>query len=353
MGEPVTCVVEAIHPKTMSVQVITPPNTQRKASTPPQPQSDGKLMTRRSFSVRHYDPDRPLRVKNISLTWSAVGGHSGIVRLPQQKVKVASVLTGVIQPNTRDFRNPLGVSNDQDSMALSKPKAQSSKLIAARATFWSRHAPPALQEKNWILLVILGVIAVSAFGSLIGWSARRFIESRRKDEGPYVDPRPAHVIAWSELGLLAQARLIEAGAHKPYSLRISEIMRAYFGRRYNFAGLEMTSDEMRESLAHIDLDDEVLLILDHFLSDTDLIKFADLTTSASALEELAQQAHRMIELSRERALEEESEGAEESEKSEEEVSSNDRRFQRPEAKERTSDQVSEPTQGERREEGEV
>jgi hypothetical protein len=273
--------------------------------------------------------------------------------LPQQKVKVASVLTGVIQPNTRDFRNPLGVSNDQDSMALSKPKAQSSKLIAARATFWSRHAPPALQEKNWILLVILGVIAVSAFGSLIGWSARRFIESRRKDEGPYVDPRPAHVIAWSELGLLAQARLIEAGAHKPYSLRISEIMRAYFGRRYNFAGLEMTSDEMRESLAHIDLDDEVLLILDHFLSDTDLIKFADLTTSASALEELAQQAHRMIELSRERALEEESEGAEESEKSEEEVSSNDRRFQRPEAKERTSDQVSEPTQGERREEGEV
>jgi hypothetical protein len=106
-------------------------------------------------------------------------------------------------------------------------------------------------------------------------------------------------------------------------------------------------------LAHIDLDDEVLLILDHFLSDTDLIKFADLTTSASALEELAQQAHRMIELSRERALEEESEGAEESEKSEEEVSSNDRRFQRPEVKERTSDQVSEPTQGERREEGEV
>ena len=307
IGAPVTCVVEVIYPKTMSVQVITPPNTRREASTPPQQRGKDQLVIQRAFSVRHYDPDRPLRVKNISLTWSALGGHSGIVRLPQQKIKVSSVLTGVSQPHIRDFSHPLGHVRDEGSMSLSQPKTQPANLIQARAQFWARHAPPSLQEVNWTLVVILGLIVVSIVGILIGWVTRRIIDSMQRDEGPYVDPRPAHIIAWSELDLLAQARLIEAGAHKPYSLRISEIVRAYFGRRYQFAGLEMTSDEMRENLSEIDLDDEVLLILDHFLSDTDLIKFADLTTSASALEELAHKAHRMIDLTRERDPEEDEE----------------------------------------------
>ena len=299
MGEPALCVVEVVYPETMSVQVITPPNTKREASTPPMPQADGSLITRRAFSVRHYDPDRPLRIKNLSVTWSAVGGHSGIVRLPHKKINVTSILTGVSQPNTRDFVNPLGVVDDQSVMALSRPKAPTPQLNEARENFWVRHAPPSLQMNRrtlqWLLWALIGVIV-----SVLVRAVARFMASLRKDEGPYVDPRPAHVIALSELNLLAQARLIEAGAHKPYSLRISEIMRAYFGRRYDFAGLEMTSDEVREILANMELDDAVLITLDQFLSDTDLIKFADFTTSASALEELAQQAHRMIDLTRER-----------------------------------------------------
>lgn len=315
IGAPVTCAIEVRHPETMSVQVLTPPNALKVTGDATASPDARELITKRSFELRHYQLDRPLRVKDLSVTWSAIGGHAGTVRLPDQKITVKESLVGVAQPRIRDLNNPLGVvSEGQGALSMSRTKRASKRAQAERAQgeaaleqardlYWVRHAPPSLQQLSRTLVVLVGGIAVGILGVIVGWIIRRVSALLARDEGPYVDPRPAHEIALADLEELDRARLIEAEAYKPYSQRISEIMRAYFGRRYQFHGLEMTSDELRERLGVEELSAEAKLLLDHFLSDTDLIKFADLSGSAGISLSMRERAGRLVEITQDQVTE--------------------------------------------------
>ena len=288
---PVTCVVTITHTADMTVKVTAPVGAESGDAALPQPGPDGNLVTKRRFIVRQTELDKPLRIKNVRVDWSAVGGHEGVVKLPNQKIPIKSLLLGVSEPISRDFKHPLGKKAE-----LGSDKGQQTE---AQAAFWQRHQPPALTEPNWTLIFLLAALAVSLLGIALGWVIRRWAELRARNKGPYIDPRPAHVIAYEALEILERARLIEDGAFKIYSQRLSEVLRAYFGKRFDFNGLEMTSDELREALDLQELDAESYLVLEDFLSDTDLIKFADVDTSARALAESKQQVHRLIELTKE------------------------------------------------------
>jgi hypothetical protein len=290
IAAPVTCVVTITHPKTMTVKVNAPPGAENGVAALPQPTQSGELVTKRLFTLRQIELNKPLRIKNVQVSWSAVGGHEGVVKLTDQKIVIRSMLMGISDPVSRDFSHPLGKKMEAG--------ADEASLNNARQEFWLRHAPPSLMEPNLTLIIILGIIGVSTLGIFIGWVIRKWVEVRARNQAPYVDPRPAHVIAFEALTILEEARLIEDGAFKIYSHRLSEIMRAYFGKRYDFNGLEMTSDELREALNIIDLNDETYLVLEDFLSDTDLIKFADFSTSAQALEESKSRVYRLIDLTK-------------------------------------------------------
>ena len=287
---PLTCVVTITHPANMTVKVNAPTGAESGFADLPEPTADGQLVTKRLFTIRQLELDKPLRVKNVQVSWSAVGGHEGVVKIPNQKIPVRSTLMGVSAPLAKDFANPSGQKSELG--------ADKDKQTLAQQEFWQRHAPPSLMEPNWTLIVILSILAVSAIGVFLGWVIRIWAEARARNRAPYVDPRPAHVIAFEALDKLAAARLIEDGAFKIYSQRLSEIARAYFGKRYDFNGLEMTSDELREALSDLELTPEAYLVLEDFLSDTDLIKFADLSTSASAIEESRNRVYRLIDLTK-------------------------------------------------------
>ena len=290
VAAPLTCIVTITHPANMTVKVNAPAGAESGQADLPEPTANGLLITKRLFTIRQIELDKPLRVKNVQVSWSAVGGHEGVVKLPKQKIPLRSTLMGVSAPVAKDFAHPSGQKSELG--------ADKSKQALAQQEFWQRHAPPSLMEPNWTLIVILSILAVSAIGVFLGWVIRMWAEARARNREPYVDPRPAHVIALEALEKLATARLIEDGAFKIYSQRLSEITRAYFGKRYNFNGLEMTSDELREALSELDLSPEAYLVLEDFLSDTDLIKFADLNTSASAIEESKNRVYRLIDLTK-------------------------------------------------------
>lgn len=294
VAAPLSCVVTITHSASMTVKVNAPAGAESGLADLPEPTADGQLITKRLFTIRQLELDKPLRVKNVQVSWSAVGGHEGVVKLPNQKIPVRSTLMGVSAPLAKDFANPSGQKSELG--------ADKNKQELAQQEFWHRHAPPSLMEPNWTLIVILSILAVSAIGVFLGWVIRIWAEARARNRAPYVDPRPAHVIAFEALDKLAAARLIEDGAFKIYSQRLSEITRAYFGKRYSFNGLEMTSDELREALNELDLTPEAYLVLEDFLSDTDLIKFADLNTSASAIEESKNRVYRLIDLTKQEEL---------------------------------------------------
>lgn len=290
IAQPVTCLVTITHPSTMTVQVSFPIGAERGEAILPTPQEDGQLLTQRAFILRNGELNKPLRVKGIKVTWDAIGGHHGVVKVPDQKIPTRAILLGVNEPLPRDFDHPRGQRAERED--------ESPEALAARAQFWNRHAPPSLTEPNWTLIFLFRALAIGLIGVGFGWLFRRWAEARAARRAPYVDPRSAHEIAYDELYRLAQERLIEGGEFKTYSQRLSEIMRAYFGKRYGFMGLEMTSDELRDALKSEGLNMEAHLVLEDYLSDTDLIKFADLSTSAQALEEMARRARRLIELTR-------------------------------------------------------
>ena len=290
IAAPVTCVVTISHSPEMTVQVTAPPGAESGAATLPKAEPNGQLVTKRLFMLRQLELNKPLRVKGVKVRWSAIGGHEGVIELPQEKIPVKVQLMGVSDPKVRDLKNPTGLRVEEG--------VEDQKQISTREAFWRRHTPPSLTEYNWTLLIILGALAVSLIGIFLGWLIRLWFEIRNRNKGPYVDPRPAHVIAYEALETLNKARLIEEGAFKIYSHRLSEILRAYFGKRYDLNGLEMTSDELREALQNLELSSDTWLVLEDFLSDTDLIKFADLSTSAHALEESKQQVYRLIELTK-------------------------------------------------------
>ena len=296
IAAPVTCMVTITHPNTMTVKVNAPPSAESGIAALPEPTPNGDFVTKRLFTLRQVELDKPLRIKNVRISWSALGGHEGIVKLPNQKIPIRSMLMGVSDPVARDFKHPLGKKLELG--------ADEVKIQTERQSFWIRHAPPSLLEPNLTLIIILSMIVVTALGTFLGWIIRKWAEARAKNKEPYVDPRPAHIIAFEALSILEKARLIEDGAFKVYSHRLSEIARAYFGKRYDFNGLEMTSDELREALELIDLSAETYLVLEDFLSDTDLIKFADLSTSAQALEESRNRVYRLIDLTKQEEEEE-------------------------------------------------
>jgi hypothetical protein len=229
--------------------------------------------------------DKPVRVKGVTVNWDAVGDQAGVLSIPPQKITISALTASVNEPVARTFKDPTGKGAEQDKETLA----------LARKVFWKRHGPPPLEELNWALLIALGLLCMGVVGVLIGWVVRMWIEARR-DKGPYVDPRPAHEIALAHLEALKGERLIERGLMKVYYQRLSEIVREYFGHRYELLGVEMTSDEVRQAARELKLDEEVMMCLEDFLSDTDLVKFADFSPSEKALNDVTLRAYRIVDL---------------------------------------------------------
>lgn len=89
---------------------------------------------------------------------------------------------------------------------------------------------------------------------------------------------PAHISALNNLETLKTKKLWQGGKFKEFYTELTDIFRVYIDERFGVDAMEMTSDEIRESLLLIpEIDNKLQLKISETLSTSDLVKFAKMT----------------------------------------------------------------------------
>jgi len=141
-------------------------------------------------------------------------------------------------------------------------------------------APVAVARDYTPLLWIAAAAAL--LGGLIVWLLRRRRRPRVVLAPP---PRPAHELALEALTRLRDERLVEAGRHEVFYVRLSAIAREYVEARFRLRAPEMTSEEfLQAAQRNAQLGAPQRSLLGQFLGEADLVKFARHTPTASDAE---------------------------------------------------------------------
>jgi len=132
-------------------------------------------------------------------------------------------------------------------------------------------AQASLVGKSKTLWIIIALAAVLIAGGLIYYFMRR---RKVVEKAPYVDPRPSWEIAFAELALLKDKDLPGQGEVKPFYFELTEIMKKYFGLKFEFDSADMTTTELDEALFDVSLEEELHRDAISFFEHADLVKFA-------------------------------------------------------------------------------
>jgi len=273
IGEVVLCALTVIHRTEVSITVTAPEDVVARAAAPAVPHLETMLKTTREFELRPRSM-RKLHVQDLVVIWTESTGGEGRLSIPGQKLAIKSVIGDAREPTFRTFETP---GDDVDG-------------------FWARHGPLPYAITNWPLIIVLLVLLGGGVGVGVGYLIKRYLDAHRAEPAPWVDPRPAHVIAFEALEKLIAEDLPSEGLVKDYYFRLSEIVRGYLERRFDINGLEMTSDEIRAWLPTADFSAEIVLSVDDFLGETDLVKFADFSPNEAATETVTRLARGLITL---------------------------------------------------------
>jgi hypothetical protein len=141
--------------------------------------------------------------------------------------------------------------------------------------------PPRRQLEEWTTLkhVTYATLLALVVGALAAWLLGRWMR-REKPKPPPPPPRPPWEVALEELEDVRRAELVENGRYAEHFDRVSYIVRKYCGDRYGFDGLESTTREMLSVLRRVVPPIAVLDVIEAFLRQADLVKFARLTPTA-------------------------------------------------------------------------
>lgn len=272
VGQILECTLTIKHRNDVSITVTAPPSFKTAPPGPATPDGAG-LQSVRVLSTQALEP-KPVKVRGLRIIWRETTGGEGALSVPDQEVKVQSVLTGVTEPKFRTYAEPQG-----------EPGA-----------FFAAHGPVPYRITNWPLLIgliSLGGILVSVG---LGFLIKRWLDGRKVDAGPPVDPRPAHVIALAALDALTAEEDLDV---KTYYSKLSEIIRAYLEKRYGFMALEMTSHEIRHQVIQLGLTGDARAAIDRFADETDMVKFAAYRPKSGEADTMMLAARGLIQITRE------------------------------------------------------
>ncbi|MFI3321151.1 MAG: hypothetical protein R3Y50_01345 [Rikenellaceae bacterium] len=120
----------------------------------------------------------------------------------------------------------------------------------------------------------IGLVLVLIIAAII-WYIRY-----RKRKNVYVRPaEPPHVTAIRTLEQIAHEKVWENGRYKEYYTRLTDAIRIYLVGRYDINAMEMTSAEIFDALAEIDINGREVERVKELLYLSDYVKFAKATPS--------------------------------------------------------------------------
>jgi hypothetical protein len=149
--------------------------------------------------------------------------------------------------------------------------------------------PPRIQREEWTTAkqvtyaALLALVAGAVLATLFGIWRRR-----PKKLPPPIPPRPPWEVAIEGLYDVRHSGLLGEQRYAEFYDRVSDIVRRYLGDRYGYDGLESTTREALGALRRVAIPLEVVLQIQEFMQDADLVKFARRTPTeaecASAIE---------------------------------------------------------------------
>ena len=146
------------------------------------------------------------------------------------------------------------------------------------------------QMTAWVYWA-LGIVAVLIGTALLIGFWRRPAKGRELPASP---PMPADVWARNELRKIRMSPLMRKKLPKPHAIAVSGVIRTYMEKRYGFAAVDMTTEEIESELKSIAFEEEVRGIFGEMFTLCDLIKFAKHQPHQGALEDILNEAEQFV-----------------------------------------------------------
>ena len=160
--------------------------------------------------------------------------------------------------------------------------------------------PPLRSPVPWVVGALL---ALAAGGIAAPFVWRAILAARAR-----LEQRSAYDVARAELDALLAAGLPDAGSMDPFFVALSRIVRRYLEARFAFRAPELTTEEFLVVMAASpDLSSSHQAMLQGFLRQADLVKFAHLVPSEDDVRASVESAERFLYETRDRADETEGE----------------------------------------------
>jgi hypothetical protein len=161
-------------------------------------------------------------------------------------------------------------------------------------------APPVVvMEQDLTLAYIAGGLGAAGLGALLALHLRRKMRARAAYR-PAPPPRPAHEVALEKLDHLARSGFTADADLRLFYFQLSEVLREYFGARFGFEALEMTTEELVAQLERRAPRGLIMGEIAGWLSGCDLVKFAKLAPTAAEARGALETAIRLVESTRPR-----------------------------------------------------
>ena len=148
--------------------------------------------------------------------------------------------------------------------------------------------------QRWLPWFLALAAALGLAFLIVRWWRNRPVDEIVKST-PAVPLEPAHIVALRELDLIAKEAVWKHGQVKAHHAAVSEVIRTYFERRYNYPAMERSTDELRSGLVHFPIRTHEKELILELLSLTDLVKFAKWSPQAADHERIIEQGIRFVE----------------------------------------------------------
>lgn len=144
----------------------------------------------------------------------------------------------------------------------------------------------------FILAIIGLILAIAGF-----FAYRRFVRKsgEEKPAGPVLTPAEE---ALFNLNQLFDSDMLRRGKIKEYYLRLSEILRIYFEKRFNILAVEYTTDEIMKALKDKGIERELREKIQEVLEAADLAKFAKWKPEPAEIILINQKSKTIVEISK-------------------------------------------------------